>query len=255
MNPAVEIVPVFDDNYSFVLTLPGRDRAIVVDPGDGEKVWRFLKEKGYGLEAILATHHHFDHVAGIEFLCDKMPVDVYCFKSDLDRVPRAGRGLSVRRRSNGVACTSGRFMCPGIPLVTWFTYAGMPCWQEIRSFLGGCGRLFEGSPEQMFHSLYDKIFPLPEETRIFTAHEYTVRNRSFCLSMESENAALRRQLNESKALCEKEPSNRSRLVEDGERDEHLPAMQGAGRGRGGAGQGPGHVRRSCFGLHSSPGDA
>jgi len=70
-------------------------------------------------------------------------------------------------------------------------------------FLGGCGRLFEGSPEQMFHSLYDKILPLPEETRIFAAHEYTVHNRSFCLSIESENAALREQLNESKALCKK----------------------------------------------------
>ena len=70
-------------------------------------------------------------------------------------------------------------------------------------FLGGCGRLFEGSPEQMFHSLYDKILPLPEETRIFTAHEYTVHNRSFCLSIESENTALQEQLNESRALCKK----------------------------------------------------
>ena len=93
MNPAVEIVPVFEDNYSFVLTLPGGDRAVVVDPGDGERIWAFLAEKGYGLEAVLATHHHFDHVAGIEFLCEKMSVDVYCFESDLSRIPGAGCGL------------------------------------------------------------------------------------------------------------------------------------------------------------------
>jgi hydroxyacylglutathione hydrolase len=70
-------------------------------------------------------------------------------------------------------------------------------------FLGGCGRLFEGSPEQMFHSLYDKILCLPEETRVFAGHEYTVRNRSFCLSIEAENAVLHEKLGESRSLCEK----------------------------------------------------
>ncbi len=203
MNPAVEIVPVFEDNYSFVLTLPGQDRAIVVDPGDGEKVWRFLEEKGYGLEAILATHHHFDHVAGIEFLCDKMPVDVYCFKGDLDRVPRAGRGLEDAEEIERGGLRFRTLHVPGHTSGHVVYVCGDALLAGDTLFLGGCGRLFEGSPEQMFHSLYDKILPLPEETRIFAAHEYTVHNRSFCLSIESENAALQEQLNESKALCKK----------------------------------------------------
>jgi hydroxyacylglutathione hydrolase len=203
MNPAVEIVPVFEDNYSFVLTLPGQDRAIVVDPGDGEKVWRFLEEKGYGLEAILATHHHFDHVAGIESLCDKMPVDVYCFKGDLNRVPRASRGLEDAEVIERGGLRFRTLHVPGHTSGHVVYVCGDALLAGDTLFLGGCGRLFEGSPEQMFHSLYGKILPLPEETRIFAAHEYTVHNRSFCLSIESENAALQEQLNEAKALCKK----------------------------------------------------
>lgn len=203
MNPAVEIVPVFEDNYSFVLTLPGRDRAIVVDPGDGEKVWRFLEEKGYGLEAILATHHHFDHVAGIEFLCDKMSVDVYCFKSDLDRVSGASYGLEDGEEIERGGLHFRTLHVPGHTSGHVVYVCGDALLAGDTLFLGGCGRLFEGSPEQMFGSLYDKILPLPEETRIFAAHEYTVNNRSFCLSIESGNAALRERLNESKALCKK----------------------------------------------------
>jgi hydroxyacylglutathione hydrolase len=203
MNPTVEIVPVFEDNYSFVLTLPGRDRAVVVDPGDGEKVWNFLEEKGYGLEAILATHHHFDHVAGIEFLCDKTPADVCCFKGDLNRVPGAGCGLE-----DGEEIERGglRFRVLHVPGHT-SGHVVYVCGDALLAgdtlFLGGCGRLFEGSPEQMFHSLYDQILPLPEEIRIFAAHEYTVHNRSFCLSIESENAALQEQFEASKELCRK----------------------------------------------------
>ena len=67
-------------------------------------------------------------------------------------------------------------------------------------FLGGCGRLFEGSPEQMFYSLYDRILSLPDETRVFAGHEYTIRNRSFCFSIETGNPALQEKLEESKAL-------------------------------------------------------
>jgi hydroxyacylglutathione hydrolase len=200
MNPAIEIVPVFEDNYSFVLTLPGQDRAIVVDPGDGEKIWRFLEGKGYGLEAILATHHHFDHVAGIEFLCQKTQVDVYCFKGDLERVPGAGCGLEDEEEIERGGLHFRTLHVPGHTSGHVVYVCGDALLAGDTLFLGGCGRLFEGSPEQMFHSLYDKILPLPEETRIFAAHEYTVHNRSFCLTIESRNAALKKQLKESKAL-------------------------------------------------------
>ncbi len=203
MNPKVEIVPVFDDNYTFVLTLPGQNRAVVVDPGDGEKVLSFLSEKGYELEAILATHHHFDHVAGIESLCDKAPVEVYCFKGEMSRVPGASRGLEDEEE---IELGGMRFKVLHVPGHT-SGHAVYVCGDALLSgdtlFLGGCGRLFEGSPEQMYRSLYDRILPLPDETRIFAAHEYTIHNRSFCISIETENAALQARLDEAKALREK----------------------------------------------------
>ena len=203
MNPVVESLPVFEDNYTYVLVRPGQERAIVVDPGDGEKVWGFLREKGYGLEAILATHHHLDHVAGIEFLCGKRPVDVYCFKGDLHRIPKASLGLGDNEE---IEIGGLRVLAVHVPGHT-SGHVVYVCGDALLAgdtlFLGGCGRLFEGSPEEMFHSLYDKILSLPDETRVFAAHEYTVRNRSFCLSIETENTALKQKLEEAKALCAK----------------------------------------------------
>jgi hydroxyacylglutathione hydrolase len=203
MHPVVELLPVFEDNYSYVLTRPGGDRAVAVDPGDGEKVWGFLQEKGYLLEAILATHHHFDHVAGIEFLCARASVDVYCFEGDLPRVPHARCGL---KDDQEIELGGFRIRVLHVPGHTT-GHVVYSCGDSLLAgdalFLGGCGRLFEGTPEQMFQSLYEKILPLPDGTRIWSGHEYTTKNRSFCLSIESENEALRERLRESEALCGK----------------------------------------------------
>ncbi len=202
MNPVVETVPVFDDNYSFVLTLPGQKRAVVVDPGDGERVWAFLERKGYELEAVLATHHHFDHVAGIEALCGRSPAEVYCFRGEMSRVPGATRGLEDEEE---LELGGLRFSVLHVPGHT-SGHVVYVCADALLAgdtlFLGGCGRLFEGSPEQMFHSLYDRILSLPEQTRVFSAHEYTVHNRNFCMSIETGNAALQAQLQEAKGLRE-----------------------------------------------------
>jgi hydroxyacylglutathione hydrolase len=203
MDLVVEQVPVFEDNYSFVLIRPGQDRALVVDPGDGERIWGFLEEKGYELEAILATHHHFDHVAGIEFLCDKTSVEVYCSKGDLGRVPRATRGLEDGEEIELGGLRIQALHVPGHTSGHVVYLCGDSLLAGDTLFLGGCGRLFEGSAEQMYHSLVDKILPLPDDTRVWPGHEYTLRNRSFCLSIDTENAVLRERLQEAEALCEK----------------------------------------------------
>jgi hydroxyacylglutathione hydrolase len=203
MNPAADVLPVFEDNYSFVLTVPGKDRAIVVDPGDGEAVWGFLEERGYRLEAILATHHHFDHVAGIEFLCGKAPVEVIGYKGDLQRIPMGRYGLEDGEEIERAGLRVLAIHVPGHTSGHVVYLCGDALLAGDTLFLGGCGRLFEGTAEQMFHSLYDKILRLPEETRVFSGHEYTVRNRSFCLSVDTGNRALRAKLEEAKSLCEK----------------------------------------------------
>jgi len=204
MDLVVERVPVFEDNYSYVLTRSGQDRAIVVDPGDGEKIWGFLEEKGYELEAILATHHHFDHVAGIEFLCDKTSaVEVYCSTSDLSRVPKASRGLVDTEEIELGGLRIQALHVPGHTSGHLVYLCGNSLLAGDTLFLGGCGRLSEGTPKQMYHSLAAKILPLPDDTRVWPGHEYTVRNRSFCLSIDTENTALMEKLQEAEALCEK----------------------------------------------------
>ena len=203
MNPVVEPVPLFEDNYSYVLTCPGENRAVVVDPGDGEKVWAFLEKKGYRLEAILATHHHFDHVAGIEFLRGRKSVDVCCFKKDLHRIPKASHGMGDGEEIELCGLQIRTLHVPGHTSGHVVYLCGDSLMAGDTLFLGGCGRLFEGSAEQMYHSLAEKILPLPENTRIWPGHEYTIRNRSFCLSIDEENGALRRKLEEAQALREK----------------------------------------------------
>ena len=203
MDVAVEWVSVFEDNYSYVLTRSGQDRAVVVDPGDGERIWGFLEEKGYQLEAILATHHHFDHVAGIEFLCDKTSVEVFCSESDLSRIPKASRGLEDSEEIEVGGLRIQTIHVPGHTSGHLVFLCGDSLLAGDALFLGGCGRLFEGSAEQMYHSLYDKLLPLPDDTRVWPGHEYTVRNRSFCLSIDSENPALRERLREAESLRER----------------------------------------------------
>jgi len=203
MNPLVHPLLLFEDNYGYVLTEPDSNRAVIVDPSDGERVWDYLQTKGYELEAILATHHHFDHVAGIEFLTSQKPVTVYSSPQDLDRVPKANRSLEDWEKINIGGLTIQAIHVPGHTL----GHVAYRCEDTLfvgdTLFLGGCGRLFEGTAEQLFHSLYEKIIPLPANTRVYPGHEYTVRTRSFCYSIDATNKQLQDELFKAKALREK----------------------------------------------------
>ncbi len=204
MHPIVIPLLLYEDNYGYVLTEPDSNRAIVVDPSDGEKVWDYLQENGYELEAILATHHHFDHVAGIEFLYSQKPVAVYSSPYDLKRVPKANRGLEDGEKAAIGGLTFQAIHVPGHTLGHIAYLCEEALFVGDTLFLGGCGRLFEGTAEQLFHSLYEKIMPLPEDIRIYPGHEYTIRTRSFCCSIDPENKQLQDKLSEAKALRDRD---------------------------------------------------
>ncbi|MCM2328708.1 MAG: hydroxyacylglutathione hydrolase [Lysobacter sp.] len=180
-------VPAFEDNYLWVIE-DGR-HAAVVDPGDEHPVQAFLESKGLELSAILVTHHHGDHVGGVEWLAGRWKCPVFgpageridgltqrLREGDRITVPGLGLELSVL---DVPGHTRGHiaYVGPGIVL----------CGDTL--FACGCGRLFEGTPAQMQESLA-KLAKLPGETRVYCAHEYTMSNIRFALAVEPGNAKL-----------------------------------------------------------------
>jgi hydroxyacylglutathione hydrolase len=183
-------LPAFQDNYLWLLH-DGR-KALVVDPGDAQPVLACLQQGGLQLEAILVTHHHPDHIGGLDAVRQATGAQVFgpaneTIPGPLTRLSQGGRvrALGLDFQVLDVpGHTSGHiaFFCPdvdGAPLVF--------CGDTL--FSGGCGRLFEGTPAQMLASL-DALAALPETTRVCCTHEYTLSNLRFARTVEPENADL-----------------------------------------------------------------
>src|SRR5215468_3584868 len=171
----IHAVPAFKDNYLWVLA-EGR-HAAVVDPGDSAPIERFLADHDLRLDAILATHHHGDHVGGLQALAShwKCPVfgpageniagiETRLVEGDRIRVPGIDIELDVL---DVPGHTAGHIAY--VDVAKEFAFVGDTL------FACGCGRLFEGTPEQMARSL-GKLSKLPERTRVYCAHEYTLAN-------------------------------------------------------------------------------
>jgi len=187
--PAIEVVPVraFNDNY--VWTLVNGSNAAVVDPGDAAPVLAYLHAHKLTLTAILNTHHHADHVGGNEELLRHFSVPVYG--------PHDERIASVTRRLR----EGERFTLDGIGVeltvleIPAHTRSHISFHNEDMLFCGdtlfacGCGRIFEGTPAQM-HAALTKLIALPDHTRVYCGHEYTLSNIRFALAAEPGNAAL-----------------------------------------------------------------
>jgi len=184
-----EIVPVnaFKDNY--VWTLRRGKHAAVVDPGEAKPVLDYLAREKLELAAILATHHHADHVGGVAELLGKYRVPVYgprnepiptlthpVSEGDTVKVPELGVSFSV-------------LDIPGHTRahIAYYGAGALFCGDTL--FACGCGRLFEGTAEQMFASL-QKLLALPEDTKVYCGHEYTLANIGFAKKVEPRNSAL-----------------------------------------------------------------
>jgi hydroxyacylglutathione hydrolase len=197
----LEVVPVraFKDNY--VWTLRQGAQAAVVDPGEARPVLDYLGRERLSLVAILATHHHPDHVGGIAELLARWRVPVYG--------PR-GEPIATLTRPVGdgdrvdIAEIGASFSVLGIPghtraHVAYYGAGALFCGDTL--FACGCGRLFEGTAEQMFASL-QKLAALPDDTKIYCGHEYTLANIGFARHVEPGNAALAARGEKVRALRE-----------------------------------------------------
>lgn len=187
MNPVIEAIPALRDNY--IWALHDRRDCVLVDPGEAAGALEFLSRNRLRLTGLLLTHHHYDHVNGADEILDTHHAPAW--GPDDERVPgcaervREGGRVSIKRPALefSVLATPGHttshiaFVAPGILL------AGDTL------FSVGCGRLFEGTPEQMQQTL-DKLAGLPDETRLYCGHEYTVDNCRFALAVEPDNPAL-----------------------------------------------------------------
>lgn len=186
----LEVSPVraFSDNYLWLIRAPTDGRcAVVVDPGDARPIEATLDAQGLSLRAILVTHHHPDHVGGVQALAARRGVEVYgparermpCDVQPLDdgdSVSLADLGLEFRVMA-----------VPGHTLghIAYHGHGALFCGDTL--FSAGCGRLFEGTPAQMLSSL-DRIAVLADDTRVYCAHEYTLANLRFAAAVEPGNA-------------------------------------------------------------------
>lgn len=160
-----------------------------VDPGDAAPVLDYLAREGLALAAILCTHHHGDHVGGIEDLTARFPVPVYGPASE--RIPRRSHGLT----DGDLVTVPGlglRFEVLGVPghtlgHIAYYGHGLLFCGDTL--FSAGCGRLFEGTAAQM-HASLSRLRSLPGDTRVFCAHEYTASNLRFAATVEPGNAEI-----------------------------------------------------------------
>ena len=183
-------LPAFTDNYFWLLVKDGR--ALVVDPGQAEPVLEALELFKLKLEAILITHHHSDHIGGLESLQKKTQAVVYA-----PNHPSISTPHEIQYDGNYFECLGMNAQVIGVPghtlthLAYYFSLTDLGpvlfCGDTL--FSGGCGRMFEGTPEVFLNSL-NKLASLPEETLVCSAHEYTISNLKFAKAVEPSNQNL-----------------------------------------------------------------
>ncbi|MCU7870107.1 MAG: hydroxyacylglutathione hydrolase [Candidatus Thiodiazotropha sp. (ex Lucinoma borealis)] len=192
----IEITPVnaFDDNYIWMLKNPASSQAVAVDPGDETPVLQWLEQTSIQLSAILITHHHYDHVGGIPELCDAFP-GIAVFGPGKEKIRGVTHPLKEGDKPSipGLAADFQVMEVPGHTAghIAYYGEGVLFCGDTL--FAGGCGRVFDGTFEQLSASL-QRIAQLPAQTRLYCAHEYTLANLGFAEWIEPENPDLGRRL-------------------------------------------------------------
>ena len=191
----IEIIKCLQDNYSYLIIDKNNLKACVVDPSEASPIINFVEKKKLKLVYILNTHHHYDHVGGNLELKRKYNSKVIGFKEDKKRIP----GIDILVEDNQI-WNEDNFEAK-IYHVPGHTsgHIAFHFFKEKKLFIGdtlfslGCGRIFEGTNEEMFNSL-NRIKKIPDDTEIYCGHEYTLQNSKFCLSHDSTNLNLKNKI-------------------------------------------------------------
>ena len=196
----VEIIKCLKDNYSYLLINEKNKNACVIDPSESKPIIDFVEKENINLKFILNTHHHYDHVGGNIDLKKKYESKIVGFKSDKDRIPEIDILVEDNQIWTNEDFESKIIHIPGHT-------SGHICFyfeKEKIAFTGdtlfslGCGRIFEGTYEQMYYSL-NKFKELPKETKVYCGHEYTLQNSVFCATYDKDNDELNKKILEVKS--------------------------------------------------------
>tara|TARA_B100001013_G_scaffold263189_1_gene165638 strand:+ start:272 stop:991 length:720 start_codon:yes stop_codon:yes gene_type:complete len=191
----IEIIKCLQDNYSYLLIDEENNYSCVIDPSESKPIINFIENNNIKLKFILNTHHHFDHVGGNKDLKKKYNSKVIGFKKDKDRIPEIDICLDDKDIWKSKKFEAKIYHIPGHT-------SGHICYHFFNQnilFTGdtlfslGCGRIFEGTYEQMFSSL-QLIKSFPKNTKIYCGHEYTLKNSDFCLKYDANNFILKEKI-------------------------------------------------------------
>lgn len=187
----IEILPIpaFLDNYIWLMT--NGERAVVVDPGDPAPVIEHLKKLNLKLDTILITHHHNDHIGGVNELVARYGAAVYAPAKESYHFAHIAVAEGDHVKLESLGCEFNVMEVPGHTLghIAYYCSPMLFCGDTL--FSCGCGRLFEGTANQLHQSL-QRFASLPPETRVYCTHEYTARNIAFARELEPHNIALQK---------------------------------------------------------------
>lgn len=207
MTLKVAVIPALKDNYNFIIYNEAIKEAVIVDSPEEEGVMNFLSKNNLKLKYILNTHHHYDHVGCNKPIKQATKCKIMGYGEDAHRITaidimlKDGQIIDILGSKVQITHTPGHTL--GHIVYYFIEQKWLFCGDTL--FALGCGRLFEGSFQQMFDSL-NKIKNLPHETKIYCAHEYTLDNAKFALTVDKDNAVLKNRYEEIKRLREKQVS-------------------------------------------------
>ena len=191
----IEIIKCLQDNYSYLVIDESNNSACVIDPSESKPLIKFIEKKSINLKFILNTHHHYDHVGGNKELKKKYNSKVVGFYNDKHRIPEIDISLKDREIWKHNNFEFKIFHVPGHTSghICFHFYKQKILFTGDTLFSLGCGRIFEGTYEEMYQSInLIKSFPL--ETKIYCGHEYTLKNSEFCSAYDSENINLKNKI-------------------------------------------------------------
>jgi len=191
----IQIIPCLHDNYSYLVIDEKNNIACAIDPSEAKPIIKYLEKKNINLKYILNTHHHYDHVGGNQELKKKYNARVIGYKGDKHRIPEIDTLVDDQEIWKQESFEAKIIHIPGHTLghICFYFFNEKAAFTGDTLFSLGCGKIFEGSYEQMFNSLM-KIKALPLKTKIYCGHEYTKQNAKFCITHDKNNENLKNKI-------------------------------------------------------------